>query len=268
MSARDDNGVDELRNLVLQLGSALALSERRTARLERAIRWGTVSLLLALAVGLTIVVQPFGLALAQPDERLPSKSPEEAIDRLTESLTGQGSTLGMMGMMLGNMLDLGVRRAMAEAQDVPTVSLQDCGPGAQLSPELRQARVTSPLGFYVKCFFVKTRTENPSPQDYQQAVMTAITSTAVDLGVLVARIRDDSDGIRNFIVDYVGDSKKLLTQIGHELVLLNRTLESVPVMTSNVNTMTHQMGIMTADMNSMSHSMGSTMGRAGSWMPW
>ena len=268
MNARDESQIDELRNLVLQLGNALRLSERRTTRLERSLRWGAVSLLLALAVGLTIVVKPFGLALAQSGERLPSKSPEEAIDRLTESLTGQGSTLGMMGMMLGNMLDLGVRRAVAEARDVPAVSLQDCGPGAQLSPELRQARVTSPLGFYVKCFFVKTRTENPTPQDYQQAVMTAITGTAVDLGVLVARVRDDSDTIRHFIVDYVGDSKKLLTQIGSELDLLNKTLESVPVMTSNVNTMTHQMGIMTADMDSMSRSMGTTMGRVGNWMPW
>jgi hypothetical protein len=98
MNARDESQIDELRNLVLQLGNALRLSERRTTRLERSLRWGAVSLLLALAVGLTIVVKPFGLALAQSGERLPSKSPEEAIDRLTESLTGQGSTLGMMGI--------------------------------------------------------------------------------------------------------------------------------------------------------------------------
>jgi hypothetical protein len=268
MSTKNDDRIDELRAVVLQLGNALALSERRTARLERVIRWGALTLLLVFALGLASAIRPFGVALAEQEARSPSKSPEQAIDRLTESLTGPRSTLGMMGMMVGNMLEVGVRRAMTEAGDIPALSPEDCSPGVQLSSELEQARVTTPLGFYVKCFFVKNDKENPTPQDYQQAVVTAITGTAVDLGVLVARVRDDSDRIRNFIAHYVGDSEALLRQIGGELELLNKTLESVPVMTANVNTMTHQMGIMAADMNSMTHSMGTSMGRMGKWMPW
>jgi hypothetical protein len=268
MSVRDDDRVDELRTVVLQLENALNLSERRTARLERTIRWGALGLILVLMLGLATAFQPFGFALAQQEAQSPSRSVEEAIDRLTESLTGQRSTLGMMGMMMGNMLELGVRRAMAEAQDIPALTLEDCGSGAKLSPEIKQARVTNQLGFYVKCFFVKTNNANPSTQDYQQAVMWAVTGTAVDMGVLVARVRDDSDAIRNFVVRYVGDSEALLQKIGGQLEVLNKTLESVPVMTANVNTMTHQMGIMAADMNSMTHSMGTSMGRMGKWMPW
>ena len=140
-----------------------------------------------------------------------------------------------------------MHRAMAEAQDIPALTLADCGPGAQLSPEIKQARITNQLGFYVKCFFVKTNNTDPSPRDYQQA---------------------DSDAIRNFIVQHVGDSELLLQQIGAQLELLNTTLESVPVMTANVNTMTHQMAIMAADMNSMTHSMGTSIARMGKWMPW
>ena len=174
----------------------------------------------------------------------------------------------MMGMMLGNMLELGMRRAMAEEQEIPALTPADCEPGARPDPAIEQARVANQLGFYVKCFFVKTKVTNPTPQDYQQAVMSAVTGTAVDLGVLVARVRDDSDAIRSFVVRYVGDSEVLLRQIGGELEVLNKTLESVPVMTANVNTMTHQMGIMAADMNSMTHSMGTSMGRMGKWMPW
>jgi hypothetical protein len=268
MSIEDSDRIDKLQAVVAQLGTTLAISESRTTRLERTIRWGALSLALVVALALITVFRPFGFALAQQETGSPSKSAEEAIDRLTESLTGQRSTLGMMGQMMGNMLELGTRRAMAEAQDIPTLTLEDCGPGAQLRAEIKQARVTNQLGFYVKCFFVKTNNANPSPLDYQQAVMSAVTGAAVDLGVLVARVRDDSDAIRSFVVRYVGDSEALLRQIGGELELLNKTLESVPIMTSNVNTMTHQMGIMAANMNSMTHSMGTSMGRMGKWMPW
>ena len=266
MRTKHHDRIDELQAAVVKLTNTLTLSERRTSRLERMIRWGALSMTLALGLALVIVLQPFGYALAQ-QSALPSKSVVEAIDRLTTSLTGQGSTLGSMGQMMFQMVDLGTRRAMAEAQHIPAVTKEDCGPGAQLSPEIKTARIGYQLGFYVKCYFARTDNDNPSPQDYQQAVMSAVTGTAVDLGVLVARVRDDSDAIRNFVVNYVGDSNELLQKIGGEMQLLNQTLASVPVMTASVNTMTHQMGIMAADMNSMSHSMGSTMGRMGNWMP-
>lgn len=96
-SMKNNDRIDELRTVVLQVGNAPARSERRTARLERTIRWGALTLMLLLVLGLATAFQPFGFALAQQEARTPSKSAEEAIDRLTESLTGQRSTLGMKG---------------------------------------------------------------------------------------------------------------------------------------------------------------------------
>jgi hypothetical protein len=267
MSTTHNDRIDELQAVLMQLTNSLTLSERRTSRLERIIRWVGLSITLAFGLTLVTMLQPFGYALEQ-QAMSPSKSVEEAIDRLAASLTGEKSTLRMIGQMMFQTLELGTRRAMTEAQQIPALTKEHCGPDALLNPEIKTAQINYQLGFYVKCYFVKTNNANPSLQDYQQAVMSAVTGTAVDLGVLVARVRDDSDLIRNFVVSYVDDSNELLQKIGGELQLLNKTLASVPVMTANVNTMTHQMGIMTADMNSMTHSMGSTMGRMGNWIPW
>lgn len=269
MKPLETDRLDELQALVTQLGAALTLSERRTARLERIIRWTALGTTLVLGLAVLMLVQPLAPAIAQQQAATsPSTSVEQAIDRLTMSLTGERSTIGMVGQMLYEMMSVGTKTAMAEARQIPTLSDADCAPGAQLSAEVKAARINHQLGFYAKCFFVENGITAPSPQDYQRAVMAAASGTAVDLGVLVARVRDDSDLIRRFVNDYVGDSKALMQQIGGQLALLNKTLESVPVMTASVNTMTHQMGIMTADMSSMSHSMGSTMGRMGKWMPW
>ena len=268
MSTKDNDRIDELQAVVVQLGNALTLSERRTSRLERMIRWGSLTMTLAAGLGLVIVLQPYGFALAQQQGVSPSQSVEEAIDRLSENLTGQRSTLGGMGMMMNQMLVLGAHRAKQEAENIPPLSKKDCEPDTKLSSEIKEARINNQLGFYAKCYFVATQNEQPSLADYQQVVISAVTGTAVDLGVLVARVRDDSDVIREFVVKYIGDSEKLLEKIGSQLETLNGTLTSVPHMTASVTTMTHQMGIMAADMNSMTHSMGTSMGRMGKWMPW
>lgn len=272
MNTKDNDRNDEIQSALVQIQNALTLSEYRASRLERMLRWVSLSITFSLGLALVVVLQPFGHAIAQ-QALSPSQSVEEAIDRLAERLTGQSSTIGMMGQMMSQMLQLGTHRAMTEAQEVPALTKEDCRPGAEPSSdekkeEIKRARINYQLGFYVKCYFVETNNANPSPEDYQQAVMSAVTGTAVDLGVLVARLRDDSDLIRNFVVEYVGNSEALLNRIGGELQLLNNTLASVPVMSANVNTMTHQMAVMAANMGSMTHSMGSTMGRMGNWMPW
>ena len=125
MSVHDNDRIDDLQSVVLQLGNALMLSERRTARLERTIRWGALSLILVLAFGLIAVFQPQPFAQAQPQAMPPSESPEEAIDRLAASLTGQRSTLGMMGMMMDHGPDAGghgeTHAATATDSNVETV---------------------------------------------------------------------------------------------------------------------------------------------------
>lgn len=267
MSAAEVDRIDELQAAVAQLANTLALSERRNLRLERMIRWGALSAALAMGLSLVILLPPLGFAIAQ-QPMTPSKSVEQAIDRLNENLTGRNSTIGQMGQMMYGLLTMGAQRAAAEAAEIPALSKADCAHDAALSPAIRQARIGNQLGFFAKCFMLQQGIANPTNEQYQQAVIAALTGSMVDMGVLVTRIRDDSDLIRNFVVNYAGDSKQLLFGIGKELKILNDTLESVPVMTANVNTMTHQMGIMAADMNSMTHSMGSTMGRMGSWMPW
>jgi len=267
MRATEVGRIDELQAAVTQLAHTLAQSESRNLRLERMIRWGVLSMVLAMGFSLVILFQPLGHAIAQQAAQ-PSKSAEQAIDRLNENLTGPNSTIGQKGQMMQGMMQVGTQRAMAEAENIPPLTKADCRPGADLSDAIRQARIGNQLGFYAKCFLVQQGIEEPTPKDYGNAVMSAVTGTAVDMGVLLARIRKDSNLIRNFVVEYVGDSKQLLFGIGKELDTLNTTLESVPMMNANMNTMTLQMGIMAADMNSMSHSMGSTIGRMGNWMPW
>ncbi len=100
---KDENRIDGLQAMVAELGNALSRSERRTARLERTIRWGAMSLALVLVLTLATVSQPFGFALAQQEPSASSKSVEQAIDRLTVNLTGRQSTLGMMGIMTADM---------------------------------------------------------------------------------------------------------------------------------------------------------------------
>ncbi len=291
MSISEKIRLDDLHTVVTQLGKALSVSERRTARLEMILRWSAITTIVAVGLALIIALQPLGYAVAGLGEK-PSKSVEQAIDRLTENLTGHKSTLGQMGMMLGSMMDIVVSRAKSETAKMPeSLTESDCrvATTSKADPSVSKndtdkavtdARTAYPLGYYTKCYFLANGIypvdKVYQDKQYQAAILSALGGAAVEMGVLVYRIRHDSDFIQNVETQlHRLTAEDALAGITQQLNTLNRALESVPQMTRNMNIMTQQMGVMTADMTAMTHnmanmnhSMGSTMGRMGSWMPW
>ncbi len=244
MIPEEQERIDQLQEMVARLGGALSASERRTARLERGLRWTLLGLAGAAALGAAVVLQPLGQAVAQNGVP-PSNSVEEALDRINQNLM----PLGMMGQMM----QAGFAAAVREAE------------AAQRDPSIQ-----SPLGEYTKAYFADYLKAHKIPpgdvtpqltqQIYQQAIMEAAGGLLVDAGVLLARLRQDSDFFRTFL-DKLGGPNDLLAGIQKELHLMNGALASVPAMAVEMHAMTQQMGV-------MSYSVGSTMGRAGSWMPW
>jgi len=244
MNQENEDRVGELQQLVRDMGGILAASEQRTQRLEHTLRWALLGTLVAMALAAGVAIRPFGNAVAQ-GVMPPSKSVEEALDRINQNLM----PLGMMGQMM----QAGIMAAVREAQ------------AAQKDPTIQ-----SPLGHYTHRYateYLKTNhiaSDQATPQlmeqVYQQAIMEATGGILVDAGVLLARLRQDSDYFRRFL-DRVGGPNEILSGIQGELHHLNLALASVPSMAANMSAMTQQMGV-------MSYSVGSTMGKAGSWMPW
>ena len=79
--------------------------------------------------------------------------------------------------------------------------------------------------------------------------MKASSNILVDMGVLMTRVRQDSNAFRQWLVE--GGNERLLGQISGELHFLNASISA-----------------MVREMSVMSYSMGSTAGRMGSMMPW
>jgi hypothetical protein len=185
----------------------------------------------------------------------PSKSVEEALDRINQNLMPIGQ--------MGHMMQAGFGAAVAEAQ----AAVDDPNSTSPLRPfmlDWLQAQNIAP--------------DQATEAHYRQAIMEAAGGVMTDAGVLLARLRKDSDKIHALIsalFEQVQEPDKGLQAISNQLKTLNEALESVPDMSRDVNVMTHQMAVMsgnmsvmTQQMGTMSHSVGSTMGRAGSWMPW
>jgi hypothetical protein len=286
MIVKQSDHIEQLHEVVAQLGAALSVSERRTTRLERMIRWGALTIVMVLGLALVPAMLPLGHAVTQLGMK-PSKSPEEAIDHLTQRLTGPESTLGQMGFMMQNMMSSAMYRAKFETERMP-VAMQksDCRVAATTDANLpaandvKTARTKYPLGYYAKCYFLNNGISPDnggySDQQYAAALISAMGGAAVELGVLVHRIRHDSDFFQEMqaMLDKVAPVDAL-SGITQQLGTLNDALRSVPQMTNNMSVMTQQMGVMTADMTAMTHhmgnmnySVGSTMGRMGNWMPW
>ena len=237
MNANNQDCVSELQQRVHDLGSALATSERRTARLERGLRWAGIGAIAALSISLGAGLRPLGDAIAQATMLEPSKSVEEALDRINQNLMPIGQ--------MGHMMQAGFEAAVVEAQ----AAVNDPNSTSPLRPfmlDWLQAHNIAP--------------DQATEAHYRQAIMEAAGGVMTDAGVLMARLRKDSDKIHALIsalFEQVQEPEKGLQAISNQLITLNEALESVP-----------DMSVMTQQMGTMSYSVGSTMGRAGSWMPW
>jgi type IV secretory pathway VirB2 component (pilin) len=246
----------DLHDVVVELGHALAASERRTARLERTIRWGALGVLGILALALTALVEPLGTAVAQQGAS-PSKSVEEALDRINANLTGPTSTLGMMGQMMY----AGINAAVGEAQTA-LASDNTISPLYGLAYDSLRAHLehqgVPPDQIDIEK--IKAIPPQEKGQVLQGAIVAATGSVLVDAGVLMHRVREDSDLFRS-VVESMGGPNELLRGIKTELHAMNLALASVPMMAVQMDRMNRNMSV-------MSHGVGSTMGRMGSWMPW
>ena len=88
-----------------------------------------------------------------------------------------------------------------------------------------------------------------TPEDYEGPLLKASSNMMVDMGVLMTRVRQDSDVFRRWLAR--GGTEQMLRMISGELHFLNAS-----------------MATMVRDMSVMSYSAGSTAGRMGRWMPW
>ena len=86
-----------------------------------------------------------------------------------------------------------------------------------------------------------------------EQMMQQLGPTIQDVTILISRIKADSDWLRQ--------SGEKHLDIANELHNVSLALQAVPVMAT-------EMQRMSASIQSMTYSVGSTMGRAGSWMPW
>lgn len=84
-----------------------------------------------------------------------------------------------------------------------------------------------------------------------------VAETVVNAGLLVNRIAEDSDAIREATKDRGGP----IGAISHELSKMNVVLAAIPAMATEMNVMNRQMSV-------MAYGVGSTMGRMGNVLPW
>jgi hypothetical protein len=228
-----DNQSADLRALnetVRQLQETLQQRERVYEQFAKAVRWGVLGFVAAIVMTGFIISDRIGIAYAQNDEGLGQvKNVVEALNNINANL----AIFGMVGQTLGQASPV-IKDAMQNNKDIQNQTKQYL--------EQRGIAVTEEnMGKYAPA-----------------AVVDNVVTTVVDVGILMQRVREDSNQFRDLVEN---DPAIALKAIKQELELMNRALSSVPVMAG-------QMDVMNRNMASMSHSMGTTMGRMGSWAPW
>lgn len=220
---------DQLVRNIDNLTNALEKSESRYAQLIRLIRWCVVGI---GAVTISVAVaftDIMSTAYAQKEQATPEAQ------SVVDALNNINRNLALFGMAAHYMQQArpAIEASVMNNQDVQSYMVQ----------------------------YLTEKEIDPTPKNMQQhaipALINSAVTTMVNTVVLMNRIRDDSNSFR----EVIGGPVPALNAIQKELKLVNAALMSVP-------TMAVQMDLMNRNMASMSHSMGSTLGRAGSWMPW
>jgi len=213
MSSNDNKQLDELQALMIQLGETVASNERRTARLERVMRWGLFSGLGALGIALAITLNPLSNAVAQQGLT--------DVQRLVNALDGIKTSLDNLNIV-GMMQQAAVQQAMQEARqmvkEAPAVSQQvvtqdpagqpkgepmyvTCGRMTQAGDTaIQQLKARYPLGAGALAYFcqidpdLKEVTEQTlsgfGEEQYQQAVMAGTLRTMATAGGLVNNLHE------------------------------------------------------------------------------
>jgi hypothetical protein len=122
MSTQDNHQLDELQALVIRLGDAVASNERRSARLERIIRWGLLGGLAALVIALAITLKPLNDAFAQQGA-LVSTDVQGLVNALN-GIKGSLDNLNVVGMMQMAAVKHAKLEAHKMVKEAPQVSKQ------------------------------------------------------------------------------------------------------------------------------------------------
>jgi hypothetical protein len=219
-----------LNETIRQLQETMQQKESNYEQLANAVRWGVLGFVAAIIMTGFVINDRISTAYAQTSEGLGQA--QDVVDALND-INANLAIFGMVGQTL-NQASPVIKDAMQNNKDIQDQTKQ-----------------------YLEHRGIPVNEENMGKYA-PAAVVDNVVTTVVDVGILMQRVRQDSNQFRDLIEN---DPAVALSGIQQELEVLNRALSSVPVMAA-------QMDVMNRNMASMTHSMGSTMGRMGSWAPW
>lgn len=270
MSETNHDQIHQLQELALRLGDSLEASERRAKRMDKRLRWGAAIGLGGLTLALAIWFKPMSSALASPQSHSmemfaqaleglkPGMGKNENLVQFVDDFAALIHNLRVMTDDAGMMMQAAWGDAVVQAQqESKQVIGQVSSCDAVQDPAnktVRKLRTNYPLGVFSTGYFchkgqsLEQIAALPT-QAYNEPLLKAASNTMVDMGVVMTRIRQDSNIFRQWLAS--GGGEQALGSISNELHFLNASIAN-----------------MVRDMSVMSYSVGSTMGKAGSWMPW
>lgn len=142
MDGKNEVDTARLMDALTRLTEAQVASERRTARLERIIRWGAIGLVAIAVTTVAVVNDTIGVAFATTEAPLAGQDPTNVVDALNRI----NQNLAVMGQMGGLM-----QAGMEAAQSDPVVQkyLKENFPGMEPQQALMAAAGQAVAGGFV-----------------------------------------------------------------------------------------------------------------------
>jgi hypothetical protein len=276
---------EPMNETVRMLTETLAQSERRTASLERTVRWVVLGIVAGAVLVGSVAFNFIQRAQAQvaPGGQ---QSVAAALDRIGDNLQMFGMLQQVMGVMAESedVQYAIIRDVLVDPERVDelvkTGSLdRDGAIQSELKELLDQLDAANPrkarkkaLDKAVEAAVAQLQLMDqpgmtmPKAREMAQQMlfMRAAAQVVVDASVVMKRVREDSDALHSKFHEAGGPTLALnhvLAGIVEELQRLNVALAAVPAMAGEMNVMNRQIGV-------MAHGVGSTMGRMGNVMPW
>lgn len=225
MTAESNDRFDELRALMAQMGVALATSERRTARLERIIRWGVLGGVGALAVALAISLNPLSDAIAT------TAAPATAnfMSTMVETTAGQAKMEGKKIVEQAR----GVTEAVGFGDKPMGVTCQRMAQKGDIAIETLKNRY--PFGANALSYFCQRnpnllegddaakleKLDKFNDADYQQAMQQIMTLGAANMMMNLGGLIQNMHGVTTTLGDVMQRaSVNVVNKVGNELLFV------------------------------------------------